>query len=146
MHIELAVVAGAVRWRAKYMKQGNSFNSSWEIQNEASALGFDWPDIGGVLEKVKEEIGEIEEALALNDQDHAREELGDLFFAAVNLARFLNVHPNESMRDANEKFQRRFTSVKEIAAAREIDMSRCELSELDAIWDEVKRVESNRKI
>lgn len=123
------------------MNQNNCFNSSWEIQNKASALGFDWPNIGGVLEKVKEEIGEIEEALERNDDNHAREELGDLFFATVNLARFLDVHPNDAMRSANEKFKRRFASVKKIVSAREIDMSGCELSELDAIWDEVKGTE-----
>jgi nucleoside triphosphate diphosphatase len=127
------------------MEHGNSFNTSWNIQHEASALGFDWPHIGEVLDKVKEEVSEVEEAVARGDFDHAREELGDLFFAVVNLARFLKIHPNEAMDDSNIKFNRRFDSVKAIVAARGIDMGDCELSELDSIWDEVKGAENQMK-
>ncbi|MFP6615658.1 MAG: MazG nucleotide pyrophosphohydrolase domain-containing protein [Candidatus Hydrogenedentota bacterium] len=127
------------------MEPPNSMNESWKIQNEVSALGFDWPDIKGVLIKVREEVAEIEEALLKNDKTHAREELGDLFFATVNLARFLDVHPCDAMQSANEKFRRRFASVEEIISTRNIDMESCSLEELDAVWDEVKRAESDGK-
>lgn len=127
------------------MSNKNSFHDSWEIQKDASSLGFDWTSISGVVEKVKEEIAEVEEALTRNDLEHAREELGDLFFATVNLARFLGAHPNDAIAEANRKFSRRFSLVCAKAEDRNLDMSRCSLPELDAIWDEVKRVESETK-
>jgi uncharacterized protein YabN with tetrapyrrole methylase and pyrophosphatase domain len=120
-------------------------HKSWEVQNEASALGFDWSNISDVIKKVKEEIEEIEEALGRQDTKHAAEELGDLFFASVNLARFLDVHPSDVMHAANTKFSRRFSQVKAIVDARNLDMRRCSLKDLDAIWDEVKRREHGEK-
>lgn len=127
------------------MERLNGMHESWEMQNEASALGFDWPDISGVLDKVKEEITEIEDALRKGDATHAREELGDLFFATVNLARFLDEHPCDAMHAANEKFRRRFMRVREIVVVRNMEMERCSLEELDAIWNEIKRAESGEK-
>lgn len=127
------------------MTESNRLDESWRMQADASAQGFDWDSIDGVLDKVNEEIAEIREALHRDDVRHACEELGDLFFAAVNLARFLEVHPSDALHGANEKFQRRFFSVTAIAEARNIDLRKSSLSELDAIWDEVKRAESDAK-
>ena len=127
------------------MSDANGLDQSWGIQNEASSLGFDWPDISGVIEKVKEEIAEIEDALRDENMENAREELGDLLFATVNLARFLDQHPNDAMVSANQKFLCRFNQVRQIAKSRGLDMKRCSLDQLDAIWDEVKRGEGGEK-
>lgn len=127
------------------MERVNSMHDSWSIQCAASDSGFDWPDISGVLEKVKEEVAEIEKALRENNHEQAREELGDLFFASVNLARFLDAHPCDVMESANEKFLDRFERVQAIVATRNLDMKACTLEELDEIWGEVKQGESPRK-
>ncbi len=78
------------------------------ISQRAAGLGFDWPDIRGVLEKVHEELGELEEAIEGPDPSAAREELGDLLFALVNLGRFLGIHTENALRSANRKFLTRF--------------------------------------
>ena len=120
------------------MEQDNSLHRAWEVQQSASALGFDWPDISGALEKVHEETAEIEEALAKGDVDHAREELGDLLFALVNVSRFLEHHPNTALREAIEKFEGRFAQVKLIIEGEGKVITQCSIAELDAVWDRVK--------
>jgi uncharacterized protein YabN with tetrapyrrole methylase and pyrophosphatase domain len=127
------------------MSDTNSLDDSWEIQRKASATGFDWPEITGVLDKVREELTEIEDALRDGDITHAQEELGDLLFATVNLARFLDIHPRDALNDANVKFQKRFDQVCAIARERKIDMKVTNLDALDEIWDEVKGAESKEK-
>ena len=128
------------------MQHDNSLNSAWDIQQAASAVGFDWPDIGGALEKVHEETAEVEEALARGDLDHAREELGDLLFAVVNVARFLEHHPNTALRSATEKFELRFAQVKSIIESEGKVITQCSMDELDAAWERVKSREQDGKI
>ena len=120
------------------MEVDNSLNRAWDIQKAASAVGFDWPDIGGALEKVHEETAEIEEALAKGDADHAREELGDLLFALVNVSRFLECHPNTALRSATEKFEDRFAKVQSIIEGEGKAIGQCSLAELDVVWERVK--------
>jgi MazG family protein len=78
------------------------------LSQRAAGLGFDWPQIGGVLEKVHEELGELAEAIEGPDPSATREELGDLLFALVNLGRFLGIHAENALRSANQKFLTRF--------------------------------------
>lgn len=122
------------------------------LQERASGVGFDWPDAAGPLDKVREEIAEVEEVIAGHgsqfgthgvpsaDERHSRleGELGDLLFAVVNLCRKCDVHPALALDRANAKFQRRFEEVEKIAATRGIEVRTAGLEVLDAIWDEVK--------
>ena len=111
---------------------------SWIIQSDASALGFDWPDIAGVFEKVREEIGEIADAWRNGDREHAKRELGDLLFATVNLARFLDGDPREELHRANARFTQRFEMLRKILHEQGIVMHECTLEELDKVWERVK--------
>jgi uncharacterized protein YabN with tetrapyrrole methylase and pyrophosphatase domain len=111
---------------------------AWRVHNTASSLGFDWPDIGGVFEKVREELGEIEHAWHGGDRLHAKRELGDLFFAAVNLARFLDADPSAELMEATGRFSRRFELLKEEVAREGRQIAECSLDELDVVWERVK--------
>jgi len=117
----------------------DALHASWMIQERVSALGFDWPDIGGVFDKVAEELQEIRDAHDSGDNDHARRELGDLLFAAVNLARFLDVHPGEALAAANDRFERRFALLETELERGGIRMEACTIEELDAVWNRVKQ-------
>ncbi|MDR1145585.1 MAG: nucleoside triphosphate pyrophosphohydrolase [Verrucomicrobiales bacterium] len=105
-----------------------------EIQKKAAKVGFDWPDADGVLAKVREELGELERDL--HDHQRAEEELGDLFFALVNLARFLKINPELAARAATQKFKRRFEWMEQHAAA---PLKGQSLSALDALWNQAKQ-------
>jgi tetrapyrrole methylase family protein/MazG family protein len=118
---------------------GNSIQESWAIQSDASGLGFDWPDISGVFDKVREETNEIQEAWESGDREHAKRELGDLMFAMVNLARFLDADPREELSRANARFTERFSMLKQIVRERGVDMRKSSLDELDVIWEQVKK-------
>jgi len=118
----------------------DAVTASWLIQSDASAQGFDWPDISGVFDKVREELGEIESAWNDQDREQARRELGDLLFASVNLARFLDTDPNAELHRANERFNRRFALLKEAIRQQNIEMRNCTLEELDRVWERVKKI------
>ena len=89
-----------------------------KLSKRAARVGFDWPDHRGVLAKIREELDEVEEALAAGDQEHAGEEVGDLLFAVTNLARTLKTDPEQCLRGTNAKFERRFRHVEAALAAR----------------------------
>lgn len=108
------------------------------IQDSASARGFDWPDISGVLAKVREEIGEVEHAWSSMDLESAKRELGDLLFAAVNLGRFLQADPSEELDRANARFEERFALLHEELQRTGRAMEKCTLDELDEVWERVK--------
>lgn len=107
-----------------------------KIQSKAKKAGFDWPDISGAMDKLAEELGELQ--LAVQENSNTKEELGDLLFAAVNVARFLSCDPEEALDAACDKFTNRFRQVEEAAAQRGCAMERLSLEELDALWDAVK--------
>lgn len=110
-----------------------------KLQNKASGCGFDWHDARQVLAKIREETDEIEHALTLGaDQNALRDEIGDLFFAVANLARHLNIDPEEATRSTNEKFKRRFAYIEITLAAQNKDIVACTLAEMDALWNEAK--------
>ena|SRR5579872_82671 len=109
------------------------------MQEKASRVGFDWPDVDGVLEKLDEELHELAEARrAKQDDPHVREELGDVLFTLANLARTLGVDAETAMRQANEKFYRRFTFMEERAAAEGKALSDLTLDELEELWQLAK--------
>jgi MazG family protein len=112
------------------------------MQERAAAIGFDWPDTEGPLEKVREETGEVAAELAQEGRQEAlKSEIGDLLFAVVNLARKAGVPPTTALDHANRKFRRRFESVEAMAHAKGLDLHEADLDELDAIWDQVKELE-----
>src|SRR5258705_95350 len=113
--------------------------AAYRLQERAAGVGFDWPDATGPMAKVKEETAEVERESGAGSRDKLEEEIGDLLFSAVNLARKLNVEPNAALERANHKFTARFEQVEKFAADRGLEMGRASLEELDKLWDEVKR-------
>ncbi|UHQ55172.1 nucleoside triphosphate pyrophosphohydrolase [Microbulbifer sp. YPW16] len=112
-----------------------------KLQKRAAGVGFDWPALDGVLEKIEEEVAELRAAVAAGDSTHIREELGDLLFSCVNAARHLKVDPEGALRDCNRKFERRFNMVEGALAADGRRPTQASLEELDALWEKAKRVE-----
>lgn len=110
-----------------------------KLQKKAARVGFDWPDAEPVFAKVHEELNEIREALQRGDQHAVEEEIGDLFFSVVNLARKLGVESEAALAAANEKFVRRFHAMEQRLADDGKTLGEVSLSEMDAAWDEVKR-------
>lgn len=108
------------------------------IQAAASAQGFDWPDVSGVLEKVEEEVAEIRAALAAGELPHARKELGDLLLITVNLSRFLGADPRNELLDATERFSNRFEFLLRTLATEGKVIKNCSLEEIESCWQRVK--------
>ena len=111
---------------------------AYRLQERAAGVGFDWPDAKGPLEKVKEELAELEGETGSGKRERLEDEVGDLLFAIVNLARKLAIDPRAALERANDKFQRRFEAVERLAEARGLELGRASLEELDRMWDEVK--------
>ncbi|TDX32253.1 ATP diphosphatase [Modicisalibacter xianhensis] len=112
-----------------------------KLTKRASRVGFDWPDARGVLDKIREELDEVEEAIVAGDDAHAREEVGDLLFAVVNLARRLKADPEQALRATNAKFERRFRHVETALAQSGRTPDDASLEEMDGYWDDAKRLE-----
>lgn len=122
-----------------------------KVQRKAASVGFDWEDAEGALPKIGEEVSELAEAIAAEaagsadealasprDEGAVRDELGDLLFAVVNVARHLKVDPEAALREATAKFRRRFTAVEVLAAKRGQELADLDLAQLDELWEEVK--------
>ena len=108
------------------------------IQKRAARVGFDWPAIEGVKAKVAEELAELEAAADEREREH---ELGDVFFAVVNLARWLKVDAESALRESNARFRKRFGLVEAGAARLGKALKDMTLEELDALWEEAKKKE-----
>jgi tetrapyrrole methylase family protein/MazG family protein len=119
-----------------------SLVAAWKLQKKASRVGFDWDEVEQVVDKVREELAELQEHIAeptSNEQTAAMEdELGDLLFAVVNLARFIGVDPDAAMRSTNRKFVRRFHRMEELLAEAGEEMDGKTLEYLDGLWDRAK--------
>jgi MazG family protein len=116
--------------------------AAYRIQEKAGAVGFDWPDVQGPLQKVREELGEIEGEVG-GDADRAlAREIGDLLFAVVNLARHLAIDPERELRATSRRFRDRFHHIERRLAERGRRPSECTLEELDTLWEEAKRIVS----
>lgn len=109
-----------------------------KLQKRAASHGFDWDSIAPVLNKLKEEVSEFEQALVDGDTAHLHHELGDIFFAATNLARHASLEPELALRDANKRFEQRFRWIENAVQAREQKVDDLSLAELDALWDQAK--------
>ncbi len=112
-----------------------------KLQKRAAQVGFDWPDALPVVDKVREELGEVLEAMSENDPQAIAEELGDLLFVVVNLARHLKVDPENALRAANGKFERRFRFIEQALREAGRPIESCDLEELDGLWGEAKKAE-----
>ena len=111
---------------------------AYRLQERAAGVGFDWPDATGPMQKVKEELAELERETGKGERERLQDELGDLLFAVVNLARKLAIDPRAALEQANDKFTRRFEAVERLAEQRGLDLGRAGLADLDRLWDEVK--------
>ena len=120
-----------------------ALSRSAKLQKRAGQVGFDWPDALAVLDKVREELDEVLEAMSENDPQAVAEEIGDLLFSVVNLARHLKVDPETALRGANGKFERRFRFIEQALRDTLRPIQDCTLEELDALWGEAKRQEKN---
>ncbi len=112
---------------------------AYNFQKNAAGEGFDWPDISGVWDKLREELGELEEATTGDDRAHIEHELGDLLFSVVNLARWLKIQPDMALRQANNRFRDRFTEVENRYRTSGADMRTASLAELESAWQDAKR-------
>jgi tetrapyrrole methylase family protein/MazG family protein len=106
------------------------------MQDRVARVGFEWDDISGVLDKIVEEVEELRRASTDEEEVH---ELGDLFFAMVNLSRWLNVQAEDALRQANRRFQQRYAKMEELAQQRGLDFAQLPLDEKEALWQEAKR-------
>jgi tetrapyrrole methylase family protein / MazG family protein len=108
---------------------------SQKIQNKVGKIGFDWPDVSGVWDKLTEEIAELR---AATTPEERAAELGDVLFVLVNLARWLGVDAESSLRQTNLRFTRRFQLVEQLAAGRGLDLSQMDIDQLELLWVEAK--------
>jgi MazG family protein len=109
---------------------------AWSLQRRAANVGFDWPDVDGALDKVREELDEVREAPTVE----AREgEFGDLLFSLVNVARKLGMNPEDALRAATGRFEARFRMMEQQAKAEGRDLKGLPIEELDQYWEAAKR-------
>jgi MazG family protein len=111
---------------------------AYQLQRHAARVNFDWSDISGVFRKLDEEVGELKDAIARKNRAHTIEEIGDLLFSVVNVARFMKVDPAYALELTNAKFIRRFRIVEDEIVASGRRMKDCTLAEMDAIWDKIR--------
>jgi uncharacterized protein YabN with tetrapyrrole methylase and pyrophosphatase domain len=109
------------------------------LTRQASRLGFDWPDLSGVLNKLEEELREFKEALSLQNRGRIQEELGDLLFALVNVSRFLRVDPEDALRKTVTKFMVRFHYIETSLRRKGRSFDQSNLNEMDQLWEEAKK-------
>ena len=112
-----------------------------KLQKRMARVGFDWPDTGGVIDKIVEEARELAEAKDEADPDHVEEEYGDLLFVVANLGRHLGVDPEKALRRVNAKCERRFKWIETALAEQGSSPEQSSLEEMDALWTEAKRAE-----
>lgn len=112
-----------------------------KLQKRAARVGFDWRNLGEVVEKAEEELEEIRAELAEADQARLTDEIGDLLFVATNLARFAKIDPEQAMRHANRKFERRFRRMESLAGEQGRRLDEMSIEEQEALWQQAKREE-----
>ena len=118
---------------------------AYRIQTRVAQQGFDWDEIDGALDKVEEEFAEVRKAWEMDEAAAVEEEFGDLLFSLVNASRFLKVDPEQALRRAVAKFERRFRALEDIVQARGEEVATLSLAALDEIWDEVKAREKDEE-
>jgi len=113
--------------------------TTYQITSKAARVGFDWRDIEGIRDKFLEEFQELQEALEAGDLERSREEVGDLLFSALNIARHLQIDPVTALKRANWKFSARFRAMERTAKQKGNSLRDLSLEEMEAIWRDVKR-------
>jgi tetrapyrrole methylase family protein/MazG family protein len=111
---------------------------AYKQQKKASGVGFDWPDLTGVFDKIEEELKELRHAAAHEDQERQKDELGDLLFAVVNASRFLKADPEEALAGTNRKFAERFRYIEEQLRINGRTFEQTDLPEMEEWWQEAK--------
>ena len=117
-----------------------SLKRSQKIQKRVASVGFDWPDTEGVFKKIKEELRELEEAVESKNNESIEEEIGDLYMIITNLSEKLGVDSEEALRKSNVKFEKRFNYIEKELGKDNIKVSEMDLSELNALWDDSKKL------
>lgn len=109
-----------------------------KLQKKAAKVQFDWKESGPIVLKLKEEVGELEEALLSNDSVHAEEEFGDILFSIVNIGRFASINPSIALNRTNEKFKARFAEIEKRLAEMGIPVEKAGLELMDSLWNAIK--------
>ncbi len=122
-----------------------ALRTAQKIQDAAANLGFEWPQTSCVLDKLEEEIQEMREAIAKNDKENQREELGDILFLLANYARMLEIDSEDALHEAGEKFQRRFNGLKADLEEKGFSLPGCPLKEMTEAWIRQKKRERQSK-
>lgn len=117
---------------------------AYKLQKKAAAVGFDWSRLEEVIEVVESELLELKEAIASLSKTEQQEELGDLLFSVVNLARFLKIEPEEAMSTANRKFFNRFGYIEQQVRLKGRKLEQTDLQEMEALWQEAKKYKDRR--
>ena len=111
---------------------------AYRMQEKAAGVGFDWPHIDGVIQKIEEELREFYDEVNQKNQKQAEEEFGDLLFSLVNYARFMGINPDDALSNANQKFRKRFVIMESKISNRQIEISQLDLDSWEKLWQEVK--------
>ncbi len=120
------------------VKLAPALHSAYQIGLRVSSYGFDWENPSDALEKVKEEVSELESAMKIGAKEHIFQEIGDAFFALTNVSRKLGVNPEIALKKANEKFMLRFESLEKELVAKGKSLGETSLEEMDDIWEQIK--------
>ena len=126
-------------------KELSALLRAWRIQQKAAQVGFDWDTISDVWAKVDEECAELKEAVETANTDKIEDEFGDVLFALVNLSRFLKINPEDALRRTIQKFSTRFQKVEKELKSRGKSPEESTLKEMDAIWNSIKKEETNKQ-
>lgn len=118
-----------------------ALHRAYKIQSRVAKVGFDWDNIDGVLDKIHEEISELKEVVKYGEKEKVEEELGDLLFSIVNLARFLKIDPETALRKTNRKFEERFKKLEQLTSKQGKSLKEMTLSEMDKLWEQIKENE-----
>lgn len=118
----------------------------FQLTRRAARIGFDWDNVEGVFDKLNEEAGELREAVKAKDAQRTEEEMGDLLFAVVNLARFLHIDPEIALKKANAKFSTRFRRMEAMAAGSGKALADVPRAQMEEFWDAAKRAESGASL
>jgi MazG family protein len=124
-----------------YRKAMPALARAQRVTEQASRLGFDWPEPEPVWQKVAEELDELEKAFSSGDHNHVRMELGDLFFSLVNLSRFLHIEAEDALRLATDRFIKRFKHIERSLSEKGKNLAESSLEEMDSLWEEAKKRE-----
>lgn len=143
VHWERMKVEKEGKDRSKRHRGTPVLHRALRLQEKAVGFGFDWEQTSQLLEKLEEEIGEIRKALESGDEEEIAGEIGDLIFMAVNLARFLEIHPADALELSITKFSNRFQSMKDRAKAQNRSLHDMDIEEMERLWEEAKGEEKD---